>query len=289
LFEPCPTTGAIIAAADRSQRWKKTEITGIGRRDDHGVIQMATTGRRKSNVAESAAKGRVRGQGARTVYDQLRQSILDLSLAPGSVLDEATLSEQFKMSRTPIREALVRLVADGLARTLPNRNTVVATIDFERLPTYFEALALMYRVTARSAAVHRRPEHLLAIRGFETAYAEAVSRQDALAMIQTNRDFHMAIAEAGGNGYFTGLFGRLLDEGRRILRLYYSSFGDRLPRQYVDEHSEMVAAIEKGDAELAERLAAQHAAQIVRQIQNYIARDTALSAIPAVDPINHFQ
>jgi DNA-binding GntR family transcriptional regulator len=94
-------------------------------------------------------------------------------------------------------------------------------------------------------------------------------------MIQSNRDFHVAIAEAGGNGYFTGLFTRLLDEGRRILRLYYQSFDDRLPRQYVDEHEAMVAAIVARDADLADRLAAEHAAQIVRQIQSYIARDTS--------------
>lgn len=222
---------------------------------------------------EAVGKVRLRGHGAKTVYEALRQSILELTLEPGSPLDEITLSEQFNMSRTPIREALVRLVAEGLAKTLPNRNTVVATIDFEQLPVYFEALTLMYRVTTRAAALRYRPEHIVAIRGFETAYANAVAQRDALAMIQTNRDFHMAIAEAGGNSYFTALFGRLLDEGRRILRIYYQSFDDRLPRQYVDEHGAMVAAIEKGDAELADELAAAHAAQIVHQIQSYIARD----------------
>ncbi|MBU1307055.1 MAG: GntR family transcriptional regulator [Alphaproteobacteria bacterium] len=224
--------------------------------------------------SEAPAKGRVRGQGARTVYETLRQAILELTLEPGSPLDEVTLSERFDMSRTPIREALVRLVADGLAKTLPNRNTVVASIDLEQLPTYFEALTLMYRVTTRSAAVHRRPEHIVTIRAFEAKYADAVARQDALAMIQANRDFHMAIAEAGGNAYFTGLFGRLLDEGRRILRLYYQSFDDQLPRQYVDEHGAMVAAIENREGELADTLAAAHAAQIVRQIQSYIVRPT---------------
>lgn len=236
---------------------------------------MATAKTRKIKpAAETPANGRVRGQGAQTVYDRLRQSILELELDPGSPLDESSLSEQFQMSRTPIREALVRLSGEGLVTTLPNRNTVVATIDFVRLPVYFEALTLMYRVTTRSAAAHRRPEHLVTIRGLEAAYSDAVGRRDALGMIQTNRDFHMAIAEAGGNIYFTNLFGRLLDEGRRILRLYYSSFDDKLPRQYVDEHGAMVAAIEAGDTELADRLGAEHAAQIVRQIQSYIGRDT---------------
>lgn len=219
-------------------------------------------------------RDRVRGHGARTVYETLRTAILDLSLEPGSPLDETTLSVRFDMSRTPIREALVRLVAEGFAKTLPNRNTVVATIDFEQLPVYFEALTLMYRVTTRSAAVHRHDEHMDDIRRYAASYAAAVRRQDALGMIQTNRDFHMAIAAAGGNSYFTALFGRLLDEGRRILRLYYRSFDDNLPRRYVDQHEEMILAIETRDAERADTLAAEHAAQIVKQIQSYIVRST---------------
>jgi DNA-binding GntR family transcriptional regulator len=232
---------------------------------------------KKAQSAENASPApvRARGSGAQTVYEKLRQSILELSLDPGSPLDEVSLSEQFSMSRTPIREALVRLSAEGLVTTLPNRNTIVSTIDFVSLPVYFEALTLMYRVTTRSAAVHRKPENLLVIRGFEAAYAGAVERRDAIAMIQSNRDFHVAIAEAGGNPYFTNLFMRLLDEGRRILRLYYQSFDDILPRRYIEEHEALVAAIESGDAELADRLGAEHAAQIVRQIQSYIDRDTA--------------
>lgn len=218
---------------------------------------------------------RVRGQGAHTVYETLRRSILELTLAPGSPLDEVGLSAQFEMSRTPIREALVRLSAEGLVTTLPNRSTIVSTIDFVRLPIYFEALTLMYRVTTRGAAVHRSAGDLVTIRRLQAAYAEAVTQRDALVMIEANRDFHVAIAVAGGNSYFTGLFTRLLDEGRRILRLYYQSFDDKLPRQYVDEHEAMVAAIEAGNADLADTLAGEHAAQILRQIQSYIARDTA--------------
>jgi len=94
----------------------------------------------------------------------------------------------------------------------------------------------------------------------------------------------VAIAEAGGNTYFTGLFARLLDEGRRILRLYYQSFDDRLPHQFVDEHGAIVEAIAQRDPDLADRLSAEHADQIVRQIQSYIARGTSsaldLSTLP---------
>lgn len=218
---------------------------------------------------------RVRGSGVQTVYERLRQSIIDLALPPGSPLDEVSLSAQFQMSRTPIREALVRLAAEGLVTMLPNRTTIVAPIDLTRLPLYFEALTLMYRVTTRGAAARRRQEPLAAIRAHQAAFAEAVTRRDAIAMIGSNRDFHVAIAEAAGNPYFTTLFTRLLDEGRRILRLYYSTFDDRLPRQYVDEHDAIIAAIEAGDVARCDELATAHAAQIVRQIQSYVARDSA--------------
>ena len=233
----------------------------------------------KSAVQPDSKPTRSRGHGSRIVYETLRHAILNLELEPGSPLDEVSLSTRFDMSRSPIREALVRLAADGLVTTLPNRNTIVSVIDFVRLPIYFEALTLMYRVTTRSAAVHRREDHMIAIRSHQAAFAAAALRRDAIGMIASNRDFHVAIAEAGGNDYFTALFTRLLDEGRRILRLYYQSFGDKLPQQYVAEHDAIVNAIEAGDAELSDRLASEHAAQIVKQIRSYLARET-VSHVP---------
>ena len=83
---------------------------------------------------------RARGSGTESVYKALRHEILTMERPPGSPLDETRLSEHFGMSRTPIREALLRLTSEGLVTSLPNRNTIVATIDFVRLPVYFEAL-----------------------------------------------------------------------------------------------------------------------------------------------------
>jgi len=212
-----------------------------------------------------------RGFGVQTVYDQLRRDIIDLRLAPGEPLDETRLSQRFGMSRTPVREALVRLAADGLVATLPNRNTIVAPIDFAALPVYFDALTLMYRATTRLAARHRTEADLAEIRALGVAFSTAVAAADAFAMIAVNRDFHVAIARAGRNRYFTELFARLLDEGRRLLRLYYSSFGDRLPRAFADEHDAIIAAIADRDADGADRLGAAHAAQIVGQLQAFLA------------------
>ncbi|QQA43570.1 GntR family transcriptional regulator [Pelagovum pacificum] len=216
---------------------------------------------------------RKRGSGVSTVYETLRREIIDLTMPPGTPIDEAQLSERFALSRTPIREALVRLAHENLITTLTNRATIVSQIDFLNLSSFFDAITLMYRITTREAAMNRRPQDIARIRDIQSAFAASVDAKAPLDMIATNRDFHVAIAEAGGNRYYVELFTRLLDEGRRILRLYYSSFNDELPRQYVTEHEDMIEAIESGDVERADRLATAHADQIVRQIQSYISAD----------------
>ena len=216
---------------------------------------------------------RKRGSGVKHVYDVLRDEIIDLHLAPGSPVDEIMLAERFAMSRTPIREALVRLASEGLVTTLPNRSTVVSNIDFLNLHSFFDALSLMYRVTTRLAAQNHQSGDIEVIRAHQAEFAKAVEEQDALAMIATNRAFHASIAEAGRNLYFEGLFKRFLDEGRRILRLYYSSFDDKLPLEYVGEHEEIIAAIAARDVSTADRVSGLHADQIVRQIQHMIAQD----------------
>ena len=226
-----------------------------------------------TKIKAIVAPERKRGSGVKVVYDLLRDEILDLVLPPGSPIDEVQLAERFQMSRTPIREALVRLAGEGLIVTLPNRSTMVSNLDFLNMAAFFDALVLMYRVTAQLAAQHRRPEDLDAIRDRQAAFAAAVRAQDALAMIATNAAFHAAIAEAGRNPYFNSLFSRLLDEGRRFLRLYYQSYEDRLPQQFVDEHEDMIAAIEARDIDAADRLAKAHAEQIVAQIQTLFSRN----------------
>lgn len=224
-------------------------------------------------MPEATLPERKRGSGAKRVCDVLRDEILNLILPPGSPLDEVQLAERFELSRTPIREALVRLEGEGLVTSLPNRSTMVAPIDFLNLNAFFEAMTLMYRMTGRLAAQHRKPDDLEPIRAHQAAFTRAVRAQNALAMIEANKAFHMAVAEAGRNPYFLQLFNRLLDDGRRILRLYYQSMNDRLPKNHVDEHDDLIAAIAAGDIAAADAVSTLHANQIVRQIQELFARD----------------
>jgi DNA-binding GntR family transcriptional regulator len=213
----------------------------------------------------------VRGFGVQRVYTVLRQEIIELVLEPGQPLDETRLSQRFDMSRTPVREALMRLAAEGFVTTLPNRNTIVSTINFGELPVYYDTLTLMYRITTRLAAMQRTDADLEVIRSYAAQFDAAVDSADALSMIASNREFHVAIARAGRNKYYVELFARLLDEGRRLLRIYYRTFEDHLPNQYVEQHAAIVAAIVRRDADEADKLAAEHAAQIVRQIQSLLA------------------
>ena len=105
-------------------------------------------------------------------------------------------------------------------------------------------------------------------------FTEAVLAGDTAGMIQLNRDFHVAIAEAGRNPYYLQLFSRLLDEGRRILRLYYyPAFEPLLPHPYIQEHEAIIAAVAARDVDTCDRLAKDHADKIVRQIQEMMARD----------------
>ncbi len=217
-----------------------------------------------------------RGSASPAIYEALKQDILNLTLAPGDPLDETGLSERFGTSRTPVREALVRLVAEGLASTLPNRNTIVAVLDFAGLPPYLDALALMYRLSCRLAAERRTDADLDAISTAQNRFRAAVDREDALAMLHTNRDFHLAIADAGQNPYYTEFFARLLNEGMRLLRLYYRRFDDRLPPRYADEHEGLIEAIAAQNADLAEYLGGEHAMQIVTQLQTLLVPSTGL-------------
>src|SRR5690606_37784291 len=142
---------------------------------------------------------RKRGSGVKYVYDILRDEILELRLAPGTPVDEVHLAERFGMSRTTIREALIRLAGEGRVTTLPNRSTMVSNIDVLNLNQLLDAITLMSRVTIRLAPEYHRPADLKIIRKRQEAFAAAVAAQDAVAMILTNRQFHAAIAEAGRN------------------------------------------------------------------------------------------
>lgn len=205
---------------------------------------------------------RAKGTGWKSVYDTLRTEILSLALPPGQLLDETTLAERFDLSRSPVREALIRLSGEELVVTLPNRSTIVAPIEIAAFPKYVEALDIAQRMNTRLAAELRTQEDIKIILRRQLDFENAIKSGDHLLMSETNKDFHMAIAYAGKNPYLTGFYERLLNQGRRMLHMHFD-FLERTHDGYLltDEHGDMLSAIQDKDVERADELAHAHTRQ----------------------------
>ncbi|MGB1239630.1 MAG: GntR family transcriptional regulator, partial [Pseudomonadales bacterium] len=225
---------------------------------------------------------RTRGDSATRIFDTLREEILSMQLPPGHGVDEVGLAERFGVSRSPVREALVRLAAAGLVNTLPNKSTIIKPLNIEEFPKYMDALDLLQRATHRLAAQLRAPSDLEAIDQCQREFSDAVARGDVVGMIERNRAFHMAIAEAARNPYLTRAYADLLDEGRRVLRLYFRSYNDTLPPELVVEHTHIIEAIRDQDAERAERLAHEHSLELQTRFLKYMS--TSHTAAMSVQP-----
>jgi DNA-binding GntR family transcriptional regulator len=229
-----------------------------------------------------------RGQGATRVYTRLREDILRLNLAPGEALDETRISQEFGLSRSPVREAMVRLASEGLIKTLPNKSTIVAPLNIAEFSSYIDALDLVQRITTRLAARLRTEAQLETIKARQADFCVAMNDRDPLAMIEHNHGFHVAVSDASQNRYLSEFNSRLLDEGRRYLRLYFRSFNDILPEEFSDEHYQIIDAIEARDEECAERLAHEHSMQVSDRFLRYLSRrhTSSLSVLPPVDDDN---
>jgi DNA-binding GntR family transcriptional regulator len=221
-----------------------------------------------------------RGYGAIHVFERLRDEILSLELKPGQLIDEASLAARFEVSRSPVREALVRLAAEGLVETVPNKGTIVTPLNIEEFPKYIDALDLIQRSVMRLAARNRTEADLVAIRAAQKEFRKRVVANDALGMIAQNVVFHLAIANAGRNRFFAEAYRRLLGEGRRNLRLYYRSYGDTLPEELCHAHDAQVDAIAARDEGLAERLGHEHAEEVHQRFLLFLSerntRDIAI-------------
>ena len=225
----------------------------------------------KKTNSKKPTKRRARGSGAETVYSELRNQILGLDIEPGTLLDETELAERFSLSRSPVREALIRLAAEGLVQTLRNRSSIVAPFDITAIPSYLDAVDLVYRLTTRLAARNRSPAQLEKIIAAQKAHAEAAARDDVMEMISLNHDFHLAVAEASGNPFYVTWTRQILDQGQRMIRLYLYSMGDHATNDAIRDHKAIVRAIKAQDIDAAEAAARRDAAIISSQMQNWFS------------------
>ncbi|ATU94012.1 GntR family transcriptional regulator [Phyllobacterium zundukense] len=205
---------------------------------------------------------RTKGASWKSVYETLRNEILSLVLQPGQLLDETTLAERFDLSRSPVREALIRLSGDDLVVTLANRSTIVAPIEVAIFPKYVEALDIAQRMNTRLAAELRTDADLKIIARRQKEFEAAVKSGNHLVMSEANKQFHMAIAAAGRNPYLASFYERLLNQGQRMLHLHFE-YLERTHDGYLltDEHQLMLEAIRAKDVQRADELAHAHTRQ----------------------------
>lgn len=214
---------------------------------------------------------RVRGTGWKSVYDTLRAEILCTALQPGQLLDESSLAERFGMSRSPVREALIRLAGEDLVVALSNRSTIVAPIEVSAFPKYVEALDIAQRMNSRLAAALRTEVDLKTIAKRQKDFEVAVRTGSHLRMSEANKQFHMAIAAAGKNPYLSSFYERLLNQGQRMLHLHFE-YIERTHDGYLltDEHSYMLEAIRDRDVQRADDLAHAHTRQFQANFINFL-------------------
>lgn len=230
-------------------------------------------------IPRSSEPRHPKGQGARFVYDRLREEILDLRIRPGTMLDENEIGARLGVSRSPVREAIIRLAAEGLVDTLRNRGAMAAQFDMEDLPDFFEALKLVYRLTARGAARNATPEDVAALERIQRAHEEILARRSLIEMIGQNQAFHQRLAEAAGNRWVSQWQKGLLDHGQRVLRLHARLMGDDVPGEQLEHHRRIIEAVRAGDAEAADAAGAEDANLMRDRLISYMMTDR-LGSVP---------
>lgn len=219
--------------------------------------------KRSTGKANHPAKG----ASASMVYDRLKIEILEMRLAPGAVLEEAEISNRLNVSRSPVREAVIRLVSEGLVESIRNRGALVARFDFDALPAYFDALKIAYRLNSRLAAEKGGDQPANALQAEEVRHRAAREEKEALGIIRENRAFHDLLAEIGGNKWFRGWQSALLDQGQRIMGLYLHNDG-KLEEVYY--HRAIIDAVRSRDVDAADAAAAKDAEIVHRAVNNFM-------------------
>ncbi len=188
-------------------------------------------------------------------YDAIRELIVSGSLAPGARVGQAEIAEQLGISRGPVREALRRLVGDGLVEFEVNRGFFVADFGLDVVLQRLEARTLLEPQIARLAAERRTDADLDALRAAIDEERRATTSETAH---DASRAFHLALAKATGNDKLWRLIDELwiADVGRRLLARRYAA--PTWPEDDAREHEEVLAAVEAGDGARAEELMRRH-------------------------------
>ena len=188
-------------------------------------------------------------------YERIRSLVIEGDILPGERLGQVELADTLGISRTPVREALRRLTAEGLVEFLPNRGFRAAGLSLEDVRRRLEVRLLLEPGIARLAAVRRTDAHLADLQA-------AIEREEAadtrIGAHDASRGFHLVLAQATGNAELVSVFSSLwiVEVGRRLLAARAAS--SDWQGADASEHRAIAAAIAAHDGDEAARLMEGH-------------------------------
>ena len=193
---------------------------------------------------------------ATRVFQGVEEQIATGQLKDGEKLDEASLAERFQVSRTPVREALLQLVGSGLATQIPKRGCFVKAPSFREMIEMFEVMSELEGMCARLAARRISDQQLASLKAANEGCEEAIRANDSDLYYHKNVEFHECIYEACGNSFLASETRSLRRRLQSFRRLQLRVRG-RMPQSF-NEHHEIIAALEAGNADKADLVSRQH-------------------------------
>jgi len=234
----------------------------------------------KRTASENSGATTPRGGGlslAERAYQRLRLAIVECRFAPGERLTEGAIARRLQVGKTPAREALRRLVLEGLARVTPRHGYTVAPITLRDAQELFDLRLLLEPAAAERAAAHQDPSSLSRLKQLGQSGYDAGGRDSIREFVRANSEFHAEVAHLSGNHRVAELIVRLLAESERLI-----NFGVLLRPQSertVGEHQRLIEAIERGDGRLARRVAEEHIRSTRRMVVESLISDTHLREV----------
>lgn len=206
---------------------------------------------------------RQRGSATDNAYEHLKHLILTSELAPGEELREAALTASTGFGRSPVREALRRLVQDGFVEVRPRQGYRVSVVTLASVRDLFEMRLVLEPVAAELAALRAPQEELEALHALAHATYVHGDTGSYEQFLQDNREFHVRIARATGNERLARTLQVLLEE---MQRLFFISLGNRnIVSELMHEHHDLHDALLARDAARAREI-------VVEQIEASRAR-----------------
>lgn len=199
--------------------------------------------------------------GKTSLYETLKHQILTLELPPDSDLDEVGLSEQYGISRTPVREILRQLAGEGYVDIRTNRGARVIPMNHETLRDFFLVAPVIYEAVGRLAVQHFNGNQLTQLKECQERFRSAASRHDPEIMVLENNRFHAIIGEMAGSAFLKPSLNRLLIDHARIGHTFFRPTDEIAEANLVkscEHHDEFIEAIAARDEAAVVRLTFEH-------------------------------